>query len=207
MKIAAQGNFWVGVQRKQMSYGTIPLGQMHVQYIIPAEQRHANPVVMVHGGGGQGTHMMGIGRRPGWVHYFVQAGYAVYWVDRPSYGRSPYHADALGPSHLPIVPPYEGLLQSTGVFNTGQWPGTPTMEDPNVNQFMAVERGNVADEALLSGPAAWNYWNASARPFCSSMPSVASSPGVSPTADPTSSKPSPAWKSTATRLRHSCAGA
>jgi pimeloyl-ACP methyl ester carboxylesterase len=150
MKIGAHGNFWVGVLRKQMSYGTIPLGQMHVQYIIPAEQRHPNPIVMVHGGGGQGTHMMGIGRRPGWVHYFVQAGYAVYWVDRPSYGRSPYHADALGASHLPIVPPYEGLLQSTGVFNTGQFPGTPTMDDPNVNQFMAVERGNVSDEAFHS---------------------------------------------------------
>ena len=52
---------------------------------------------MVHGGGGQGTHMMGIGGRPGWVHYFVQAGYSVYWLDRPSYGRSPYHPDALGP--------------------------------------------------------------------------------------------------------------
>ena len=95
---------------------------MFVQYMIPAEKRHPYPVVMIHGGGGQGTHMMGIGGRPGWVHYFVQAGYSVYWLDRPSYGRSPYHPDALGPSHLPNVPPYEGLLTSTAVFNTAQWP-------------------------------------------------------------------------------------
>jgi pimeloyl-ACP methyl ester carboxylesterase len=150
LKLADQGCFWVGIQRKQMSYGTIALGQMYVQYMIPAERRHPYPVVMVHGGGGQGTHMMGIGGRPGWVHYFVQAGYSVYWLDRPSYGRSPYHPDALGPSHLPNVPPYEGLIQSTAVFNTGQWPGPGGMNDPLIDQFMACEYGNTSDEALHS---------------------------------------------------------
>jgi len=150
LKLADQGCFWVGVQRKQMSYGTIPLGQMYVQYMIPAERKYRYPVVMVHGGGGQGTHMMGLGGRPGWVHYFVQAGYSVYWVDRPSYGRSPYHPDALGPSHMPNVPPYEGLLQSTAVFNTAQWPGPGGMKDPFIDQFMACEYGNTSDEALHS---------------------------------------------------------
>jgi len=150
LKLADQGCFWVGIQRKQMSYGTIALGQMYVQYMIPAGKRHPYPVVMVHGGGGQGTHMMGIGGRPGWVHYFVEAGYSVYWLDRPSYGRSPYHPDALGPSHLPNVPPYEGLIQSTAVFNTGQWPGPGGMNDPVIDQFMACESGNVSDEAFHS---------------------------------------------------------
>jgi len=150
LKLADQGGFWVGVRRKQMPYGTIPQGQMFVQYMIPAEKRHALPVVMVHGGGGQGTHMMGIGGRPGWVHYFVQAGYSVYWLDRPSYGRSPYHPDALGPSHLPNVPAYEGLIGSTAVFNTAQWPGPGGMNDPLIDQFMACESGNVSDEAFHS---------------------------------------------------------
>jgi pimeloyl-ACP methyl ester carboxylesterase len=150
LKLADQGCFWVGVQRKQMPYGTIPQGQMFVQYMIPEKKTHALPVVMVHGGGGQGTHMMGIGGRPGWVHYFVQAGYSVYWLDRPSYGRSPYHPDALGPSHLPNVPPYEGLITSTAVFNTAQWPGPGGMNDPLIDQFMACEQGNVSDEAFHS---------------------------------------------------------
>jgi pimeloyl-ACP methyl ester carboxylesterase len=150
LKLADQGCFWVGVQRKQMPYGSIAQGQMFVQYMIPAEKRHELPVVMVHGGGGQGTHMMGIGGRPGWVHYFVQAGYSVYWLDRPSYGRSPYHPDALGPSHLPNVPAYEGLLGSTAVFNTAQWPGPGGMNDPLIDQFMACEQGNVSDEAFHS---------------------------------------------------------
>jgi pimeloyl-ACP methyl ester carboxylesterase len=116
--------------------------------MIPAERRHATPIVMVHGGGGQGMHMMGIGRRPGWVHYFVQAGYAVYWIDRPGFGRAPYHPDALGPGQLRNVPPYEGLVQSRAVFNTAQWPGQGGMNDPLVDQFMACEVGNVADEAF-----------------------------------------------------------
>jgi len=155
LKLADQGCFWVGVQRKKMAYGTIAQGQMFVQYMIPAERRSPYPVVMTHGGGGQGTHMMGIGGRPGWVHYFVQAGYAVYWLDRPSYGRSPYHPDALGPSHLPNVPPFEGLITSTTVFNTAQWPGPGGMKDPLIDQFMACESGNVSDEAFHSD-LAWN---------------------------------------------------
>jgi len=150
LKLADQGGFWIGVQRKQMPYGSIAQGQMFVQYMIPAQKRHALPVVMVHGGGGQGTHMMGIGGRPGWVHYFIQAGYSVYWLDRPSYGRSPYHPDALGPSHLPNVPAFEGLIGSTAVFNTAQWPGPGGMNDPLIDQFMACEQGNVTDEAFHS---------------------------------------------------------
>lgn len=150
LKLADQGGFWVGIRRKPMPYGTIAQGQMFVQYMIPAEQRYPYPIIMVHGGGAQGTHMMGLGGRPGWVHYFVQAGYSVYWLDRPSYGRSPYHPDALGPSHLPNVPALEGLLESTGVFKTGQWPGPGGMNDPFVAQFMACEYGNTLDEALHS---------------------------------------------------------
>jgi pimeloyl-ACP methyl ester carboxylesterase len=147
LKLADQGCFWVGVRRKSMPYGAIPEGQMYVQYMIPAEKRRPYPVVLVHGGGGQGCHMMGIGGRPGWVHYFVQAGYSVYWLDRPSFGRSPYHPDALGPSHLTFAPPYEGLIESTGVFNTAQWPGAGGMHDPLIDQFMANEIGRVLDEA------------------------------------------------------------
>jgi len=150
LKLADQGTFWVGVGRKQMPYGAIAQGQMCVQYMIPAEKRYPYPVIMVHGGGAQGTHMMGLGRRPGWVHYFVQAGYSVYWLDRPSYGRSPYHPDALGPSHLPNVPPLEALVDATNVFKTGQWPGPGGMDDPFIGQFMACESGNTADEAFHS---------------------------------------------------------
>jgi pimeloyl-ACP methyl ester carboxylesterase len=150
LQLTEQGGFWVGVRKKRMPYGTIPQGQMFVQYMIPAERRHPYPIVLIHGGGAQGTHMMGLGGRPGWVHYFVQAGYAVYWVDRPSFGRSPYHPDALGPSHLNNVPPYEALLDATNVFRTAQWPGPGGMDDLFIGQFMACESGNTSDEAFHS---------------------------------------------------------
>ena len=150
VKLADQGCFWVGIQRKQMSYGIVAFGQMYVQYMIPAEKRHPYPVVLVHGGGGQGTHMMGIGGRPGWVHYFVQAGYSVYWLDRPGFGRSPYHPDTLGPSHLRNFNAYEGLIDANVVFKTAQWPGPGGIGDPLIDQFMAAEVGRVADEVLHS---------------------------------------------------------
>src|SRR5580692_11813982 len=54
VKLADQGCFWIGVQRKKMSYGTIAMGQQYVQYMIPAEKRYPYPIIMVHGGGGQG---------------------------------------------------------------------------------------------------------------------------------------------------------
>ena len=150
LRLADQGGFFVGIGRKAMPYGTIPQGQMFVQYMIPAERRYPYPIVMVHGGGAQGTHKMGLGGRPGWVHYFVQAGFSVYWLDRPSYGRSSYHPDALGPSHLPNVPPFEPLVEATNVFKTGQWPGPGGMDDPFILQFMACESGNTRDEAFHS---------------------------------------------------------
>ena len=33
-----QGGFWIGTWRKTMPYGTIPMGQMFVQYMVPAEK-------------------------------------------------------------------------------------------------------------------------------------------------------------------------
>ena len=151
MRLADHGHFWVGVQQKKMPYGVVATGQTFVQYFVPAERRHPYPIVLVHGGGGQATHFMGIGRRPGWLHYFVQQGYSVYLVDRPGFGRSPYHPDTLGPSHLRNVPAYEGFAASPAVMNTVRWPGNHVVgEDPLVDQFMANEVSNVTDEAYHS---------------------------------------------------------
>jgi pimeloyl-ACP methyl ester carboxylesterase len=104
LSIADQGFFWVGVERSPQSYGTIPTGQMYVQYQIPAAQTHPYPIVMVHGGGGQGTDYLGTpDGRPGWATWFLRQGYAVYVVDRPGHGRSPFHPDALGAMRPPAT--------------------------------------------------------------------------------------------------------
>src|SRR5262249_36164098 len=54
------------------------------------------------------------------------------------------------PSQLRNFLPYEGLIQSTAVFNTAQWPGPGGIDDPYIDQFMACECGNVLDEAAHS---------------------------------------------------------
>ena len=46
--------------------------QMYVEYMIPAQVRHPFPMVLVHGGGGQGTDWMGTpDGRPGWFQILV----------------------------------------------------------------------------------------------------------------------------------------
>lgn len=87
--IAEQGHFFSGVRRHSGAFGTAVSG-MHVEYQIPAHQRHPYPLVMVHGGGGQGLdYLAAPDGRPGWATLFLAAGHAVYVADRPGMGRSP----------------------------------------------------------------------------------------------------------------------
>jgi pimeloyl-ACP methyl ester carboxylesterase len=96
LRLADLSYSFVGIQRKRVPYGTVAFGQSGVQIFTPAEVRHPYPIVLVHGGLGQAVHLMGIGRRPGWVHYLVREGYRVYVMDRPAYGRVPMHPETFG---------------------------------------------------------------------------------------------------------------
>jgi pimeloyl-ACP methyl ester carboxylesterase len=155
LKLADSGVFWVGTERKTMPYGTIHVGPMFVQYFEPAQQRHPLPVVLVHGGGGQSVHYMGLGGASGWAHHFVQAGYKVYLIDRPGHGRSVYHPDALGEIG-PLVT-YDLLTRDTVTSArqpNKQWPGTTgDIGDPLVDQLMAA-----ANSALRDGQLAQDLW-------------------------------------------------
>ena len=150
MNLSDQGFFWVGVEHKQMPYGTIVAGQMYVQYLIPAHVRHPYPVVLVHGGTGQMLHYMGSGDGlAGWAHYYVQEGYRVYLVDRPGHGRAPYHPDALGP--IGPQPTYAGPVADFKRATVGphrQWSGTGDVGDPIVDQFMASQNAAIQDQAI-----------------------------------------------------------
>jgi pimeloyl-ACP methyl ester carboxylesterase len=149
MRLKDQGFFWVGVERRKMDYGTIATGQMYVQYLIPATVTQPLPVVLVHGGGGQGTHYMGSGSgKPGWAHYFVQQGYRTYIVDRPGHGRAPYHPDALGPlSPVPTMEGVAGELAAAASSSTPRWPGTGRVGDPLLDQFQAGQNAAPQDQA------------------------------------------------------------
>ena len=105
------------------------------------------PIVLVHGGGGQGTDYLGTpDGRPGWATFLVQEGYAVYVVDRPGHGRAPFHPEVLGP--VGSLFPYElvsalmtnsaagPMAHPTAQLHT-QWPGSGDPDDPSVHQFAA----------------------------------------------------------------------
>jgi pimeloyl-ACP methyl ester carboxylesterase len=122
----------------------------YVQYLIPSEVRHELPIVLVHGGSGQMLHYMGAGGgASGWAHYYAQAGYKVYLVDRAGHGRCVYHPDALGA--INAQPTYEQLLpdfQRSARGPNKQWPGTGEMGDPLVDQFMASQNATPQDGEL-----------------------------------------------------------
>jgi len=149
MKLADQGFFWVGMEEKKVQQGTMLVGQMFVQYLKPQQKRHRYPVVLVHGGAGQGTHYMGIGGNAGWAHYFVQAGYDTYIIDRVGHGRAIYHPDALGP----IGPVFNyasvtGDFQRAAVQPNRRWVGTGDVGDPLIDQFQAGQSSTPTDNAL-----------------------------------------------------------
>lgn len=130
-----RGIFWVGVEHSESAFGTVPRGPMYVQWESPVEVRHPYPLVLIHGGGGQGTDYLGTpDGRPGWATHLVEEGYTVYVVDRPGHGRSPLHPDVLGAMGAPFS--YE-LAQMLFTGPTEQWPGSGEPDDPTVDQFVA----------------------------------------------------------------------
>jgi pimeloyl-ACP methyl ester carboxylesterase len=145
LKLADQNFFWVGMEHKKMPYGTILAGQMYVQYLIPAQVRHPYPVVLVHGGTGQMLHYMGEGDgQAGWAHYYVQAGYRVYLVDRPGHGRAPYHPDALGP--IGSQPTYDVIVPD--LLRSHRWAGSGQIGDPSVDQLVASQNAAPQDNIM-----------------------------------------------------------
>ncbi|HEX6997737.1 MAG TPA: alpha/beta fold hydrolase [Gammaproteobacteria bacterium] len=100
---------------------------MFVQYLLPAERRHRYPVVMIHGGGGQGTDWLETpDGRDGWVDYFVADGWDVYVVDRPGHGRSQSNADC-GNGRVGVA--NSAIISRLATSDADVWPGgepTPT---------------------------------------------------------------------------------
>jgi pimeloyl-ACP methyl ester carboxylesterase len=152
-----RGFFWVGSERVERPFGTVARGPMFVAWEAPAEVRQPHPVVLIHGGGGQGTDWLGTpDGRPGWATYLVQEGFVVYVVDRPGHGRSALHPEVLGPMSPPLsyevcewlfTPRPEGPASHPTSHLHTQWPGSGGRDDPAVDQFMASQGPMVADTA------------------------------------------------------------
>ncbi|HUN26492.1 MAG TPA: alpha/beta hydrolase [Steroidobacteraceae bacterium] len=147
LTLAAQGFFWVSGERCETSAGPALRAPMYVEYWIPQELRHPWPLILVHGGGGQGLDFLGtVDGREGWVHWFVRRGHAVYVVDRPGHGRAPFHPDVLGPMG-PLLPTaflaewfchperYPDRYPQARLHD--KWPGPGTFGDRLFDHFLA----------------------------------------------------------------------
>ena len=144
LDIADWSYFWFGVEHVTLARGTVINGmQMYVEHWIPRSVRHPYPVVLIHGGYGQGTDWISTpdGRR-GWASQFLEQGYTVYVVDRPGQGRNPFHPWVQG-NFDAQAPTFENVSRTIGAPAQGiaaahtQWPGTGDANDPAIAQVVA----------------------------------------------------------------------
>ena len=153
--LAEWSYFFVGVERAELARATYVNGkQMYVEAFIPAKVRHPYPMLLVHGGGGQGLDWLGTpdGRR-GWAQILLEEGYKVFVVDRPGHGRSPYHPDVNGP-FAAQANTLEGISgrftpPTTAAPDNGpyrklhtQWPGTGELGSKDLDQFVSSQGGS-----------------------------------------------------------------
>lgn len=146
-----RGNFWIPGDVVEAGGIHVQRGPMHVEWEAPEEVTHPYPVVLVHGGGGQGTDWQNTpDGRPGWARLLVQQGYAVYVVDRVGHGRSPYHPDVIGPMGGPF--PYEagrGLFADDAAADAQTaWPWDRDPGSGEIDQMMAAMGPLPADFAM-----------------------------------------------------------
>jgi pimeloyl-ACP methyl ester carboxylesterase len=114
--------------------------QLYVEFQKPKEQTRPHPVILIHGGGGQGLDWISTpDGRPGWRTLLVQRGYAVYIVDRPGHGRPPVRPGGSGPyGPVPSVESLGQMFAGAGNPAHTQWPGTGRADDPALGQFLAA---------------------------------------------------------------------
>ena len=160
LDLAEWSYFFVGVERIDLARGSYVNGkQMYVEVYTPSQVRHPYPIVLVHGGGGQGLDWLGTpdGRR-GWTQILVEDGYKVYVVDRPGHGRSPFHPDVDGPFPAQNL----RLEQMSGQFTPptaskpatnelrkkhNEWPGTGELGSRDLDQLVASQGGSYVQNA------------------------------------------------------------
>ena len=145
-----QGQLWIHGDLVPTAVGTVERGQMFVSWQAPENATEPYPLVLVHGGGGQGTDWLGTpDGRPGWADRFVLAGFAVYVVDRPGHGRSPGHPDVLGPPGSPASREMARWLFASpeAAERQTQWPWGRDLADAELGQLAAAMGSVLADAA------------------------------------------------------------
>lgn len=144
-----RGRFWVPGDRVERGGLTYQRGPMYVEWEAPEIAVRPHPIVLMHGGGFQGTEWFDTpDGRPGWAQRLVEAGYVVLVIDRPGHGRSPFHVLTLGDMGPAFS--YEG---GQGIYFPGedarhtQWPFAPD-DAQAMDEFIAGYGPLPADLAL-----------------------------------------------------------
>jgi pimeloyl-ACP methyl ester carboxylesterase len=135
LQIADQGCFFAGGRYVDGDRGRTMLGQMYVQFQVPAKRRSPYPVVMIHGGGQTGVNFVSTpdGRR-GWADYFK------------IYGRT---ANRNTESIAARFSAPENVKQWPQAELHTQWPGGGESGDPSFDQFYASQVESMTDTAQL----------------------------------------------------------
>ena len=138
-RTSRRGQFWVPGERVSVDGKTYQRGPMFVAWEAPEQVTQPHPIVLVHGGAMQGTEWLDTpDGRPGWAQRLVEAGYAVFVIDRPTQGRSPFHPDVIGAMGVPF--PYEEgeevFFPPKAATTHTQFPFDPT-DDAALDAFIA----------------------------------------------------------------------
>ncbi len=159
MSIAKIGHVFAGGKYTEVKGKKVMSGQVYAEFMIPSKLTSPYPVVLVHGGGNTGAiYMQTPDGREGWAPYFLRKGFAVYIVDQPGRGRSPYVADLYGalpnagnPDNLQRTQtaPEKYNMWPQAHLHT-QFPGTGVAGDPTFDAHWASVEPGIRDYVLTS---------------------------------------------------------
>lgn len=148
VRLAQFGNFIINAHVKDDGGIT---DQMFVEFMIPENRVYQYPVVLVHGGGGQSTDWRStVDGRDGWINYLLNAGFALYIVDRPGTGRSVSNS-TYGNGMLAAPGNSRGIVRLATSTN---WPGAPMLRkadgSPDVE---AWQEANLKNPGIIAWAA------------------------------------------------------
>jgi pimeloyl-ACP methyl ester carboxylesterase len=156
LALASFGNFYAGGSYDKAHPAGHLIGQMYVQYLIPAELKHPFPIVLIHGGDQTGAGWFSTpDGRPGWAQYFVRLGYGVYVVDQVARGRSAFVPEVYGETS---GQPLDYVMQKftaqeryklwpQAALHT-QWPGRGEPGDAAFDQYASSEAQGMENRSL-----------------------------------------------------------
>lgn len=150
--LSQKGSFYVGGRDIEQNGSTTRVESMYVEYMVPKRRLKKTPIILVHGNYQNGTAFQFTpDGRPGWAETLLKHGYAVYIVDQPMRGRSPYNPKTDGPAATMSAAQIERLFTAPELTSPipqarkhSQWPGTGRAGDPVFDQLYASQQPTVA---------------------------------------------------------------